>query len=253
MHGKADVHVHTKYSGVSEYGMLRFPESISKPEDVVKIAKQTGLNVVCITDHNTITGAMRASKFVSTSDGVQVVVGEEITRGGLQVDVLPLGEVKDLEPYDGVVVGGPMIMDWHRSAVKFLKKHRSTLQHKPLAVFMLAMSLTQTGETSVDGLAVTIDENLPKPPKKPGSLSFREKYTQLSHYLQPVLKAARPARPVSIGVFGGRLEYGRLKWWAVLFAMLIIQAPAGERRNWQVIRAWAANLVPLLTEDWKGS
>jgi menaquinone-dependent protoporphyrinogen oxidase len=182
----------------------------------------------------------------STADVAQVV-GEEIAKGGLQVDVLPLADVKELELYDGVVVGGPMIMGWHRSALKFLKKHRSNLQRKPLAIFVLAMSLTQTGEASVDGLTVTVDENLPKPPQKPGNLSFREKYARLSHYLQPVLKAARPARPVSIGFFGGRLEYGRLKWWVVLFAMLIIQAPAGEKRNWPAIRAWAASLVPLLS------
>jgi menaquinone-dependent protoporphyrinogen oxidase len=187
----------------------------------------------------------------STADVAQVV-GEEFTKGGLLVDVLPLADVNDLKPYDGVVVGAPMIMGWHRSALKFLKKHRTSLQHKPLAVFVLAMSLTQTGETSVDGLAVTVDENLPKSPKKPDSLSFRENYARLSHYLQPVLKAARPARPASIGFFGGRLEYGRLKWWAVLFAMLIIQAPAGEKRNWPAIRAWAASLVPLLSGQGEG-
>jgi hypothetical protein len=38
------------------------------------------------------------------------------------------------------------------------------------------------------------------------------------------------------------LEYGRLPWWAVLFVMLVIQAPAGDRRNWPAIRAWAAEL-----------
>jgi hypothetical protein len=47
-------------------------------------------------------------------------------------------------------------------------------------------------------------------------------------------------------VFGGWLEYGRLKWWAVLFAMLVIQAPAGDRRNWEMIRAWAAELPAAL-------
>jgi len=67
----------------------------------------------------------------------------------------------------------------------------------------------------------------------------------LANYLRPIARAARPAVPVSIGFFGGRLEYGRLPWWAVLFAMVIIQAPAGERRNWPVIRAWAADLVPI--------
>ncbi len=177
----------------------------------------------------------------STAEVAQAV-GEEIARSGLLVDILPLNEIKDLEAYDGVVVGGPMIMGWHRAALRFLKKHRATLQRIPLAVFVMAMSLTQTGETSVRGIRVTVDEKLPKPPQKEGSLNFKERYARLSNYLHPILSATHPAKPVSIGVFGGRLEYGRLKWWAVLFAMLIIQAPAGERRNWNAIREWAAGL-----------
>jgi menaquinone-dependent protoporphyrinogen oxidase len=183
----------------------------------------------------------------STAEVAQVV-GEEIAKSGLQVDVLPVVQVRDLAPYDGVVVGGPMIMGWHRPALGFLKKHRSTLQHIPLAVFALAMSLTQTGETSVGGVEVYVDQNLPKPPKNAGKLSFRENYARLSNYIQPILKAVQPARPVSIGVFGGRMEYGRLKWWAVLFAMLIVQAPAGEKRNWPAIQAWASNLGSLLAK-----
>jgi menaquinone-dependent protoporphyrinogen oxidase len=177
----------------------------------------------------------------STAEVAQVV-GEEITKNGLQVEVLPISEVKDLAAYDGVVVGGPMIMGWHRSASGFLKKHRSAFQHIPLAVFVMAMSLTQTSEKGVGDVPLTVDENLPKPPSKEGSLTFKERYARLSNYLRPILSAVRPAKPVSIGVFGGRLEYGRLKWWAVLFAMLIIQAPAGDRRNWPAIRSWAARL-----------
>lgn len=177
----------------------------------------------------------------STAEVAQAV-GEEIAKSGLQVDVVPIHEVKGLNVYDGVVVGGPMILGWHRGATGFLKKNRQALQHIPLAVFALAMSLTQTGETSLNGVAVCVDEKLPKPPAKEGSLNFRERYATLSNYLRPIFQATRPARPVSIGIFGGRLEYGRLKWWAVLFAMLIVQAQAGEHRNWPAIRAWAAGL-----------
>ena len=177
----------------------------------------------------------------STAEVAQAI-GEEITRDGLQVDVLPLAEVENLDAYDGVVVGGPMIMGWHRGARNFLKKHRRVFQRIPLAVFVTAISLTQTGETSLDGMPVLVDEKLPKPPQKAGSLNFRDRYARLSNYLRPILKATRPAKPASIGIFGGRLEYGRLKWWAVLFVMLIIQAQAGDRRNWAAIRAWAAGL-----------
>ena len=170
------------------------------------------------------------------------VIGEEIAKSGVQVDILPIEEIKDLLPYDGVVVGGPMIMGWHRGALRFLKKFRDDFQRTPLAVFIMAMSLTQTGETGENDTLTYIDEKLAKLPEKAGSLNFRERYARISHYLNPVFQAIRPAKPKCIGVFGGRLEYGRLKWWAVLFAMLIIQAPAGDRRNWLAIRSWAADL-----------
>ena len=177
----------------------------------------------------------------STVDVAQAV-GEEIAKSGLQVDVLPIGEVEDLQAYDGVVVGGPMIMGWHRTALRFLKKNRQAFQQIPLAVFVMAISLTQTSETSLDGVPVSVDDELSKAPENEERLNFRERYARLSNYLGPILKAIRPSKPVSIGVFGGRLEYGRLKWWAVLFVMLIIQAPAGDKRNWEAIRAWAAGL-----------
>ncbi len=173
---------------------------------------------------------------------VAKIVGEEIAKSGAKVEILPLGEVKNIETYDGVVVGAPMIMGWHREASRFLKRNRKVFQRIPFAVFVMAMSLTQTRKTIVSGVPIDVDENLPKPPQKEGSLSFRERYTQLSKYLNHILSATHPVKPASIGVFGGRLEYGRLKWWAVLFAMLIIQAPAGDRRNWTAIRSWAAGL-----------
>src|SRR3989337_2325624 len=96
---------------------------------------------------------------------VAQAVGEEIAKSGLQVDDLPLSEIKDLEAYDAVVVGGPMIMGWHRANLRFLRKHRDAFKRIPLAVFVMAMRLTQTGETSIGGVPVYVDEKLPKPPE----------------------------------------------------------------------------------------
>jgi menaquinone-dependent protoporphyrinogen oxidase len=182
-----------------------------------------------------------ASMAGSTAEVAQAVA-EELAKCGWQAEVVPLEQVQDLQAYEAVVVGGPMIMGWHRAAARFLKRNRATFQRMPLAVFVTAMSLTQDGETRSKGESIYVDPNLPKLPQKAGSLSFQERYARLSNYLRPILQATRPAKPASIGVFGGRLEYGRLKWWAVLFAMLVIQAPAGERRNWSAIREWAAGL-----------
>jgi menaquinone-dependent protoporphyrinogen oxidase len=192
-----------------------------------------------------------ASMAGSTAEVAQAVA-EEFSKCGWQADVLPLEQVKDLQDYDGVVVGGPMIMGWHRAATRFLKRNRAAFQSMPLAVFVTAMSLTQDGETRSKGGSIYVDPNLPKPPQKAGSLSFQERYARLSNYLRPIFQSTRPSKPASIGVFGGRLEYGRLKWWAVLFAMLVIRAPAGERRNWPAIREWAAGLPAAFQPEGAG-
>jgi len=181
----------------------------------------------------------------STADVAQAVA-EEIARSGLQVDVLPFSQASNLAVYDAVVVGAPMIMGWHRAALRFLRNNRRVLQRIPVAIFVMCMSLTRTAETSVGGVPVYVDETLPKPPETEGRLSFRERYARLANYVYPILKASGQATPASIGVFGGRLDYGRLKWWAVFFAMVVIQAPAGDRRNWTAIRSWAAALPATL-------
>lgn len=177
----------------------------------------------------------------STAEIAQTVA-EEIAKRGLEVEVLPLDQVQTLDRYAGIVLGAPMIMGWHRAALRFLRKNRKPLQHIPLAVFVSAMSLTKVDEPGLSRIPLTIDTKLVKAPQKDGQLTFRERYAQPLNYLKPILKAARPVTPASIGIFGGRLEYGRLKWWAVLFAMLVIQAPAGDKRNWEAIRDWAASL-----------
>ena len=76
MTGKADLHVHSKYSGLSKILFVKYPDSISEPRDILRNAEQRGLDVVCITDHNSIRGAMEARKIESP---VEVVVGEEIS------------------------------------------------------------------------------------------------------------------------------------------------------------------------------
>jgi len=80
MEGKADTHCHTKHSGLTKIGFLRFPDCISEPAAVVKAAERAKLNVLCVTDHNSIRGGVEAKRLASQ---VEVVVGEEAkTTGG---------------------------------------------------------------------------------------------------------------------------------------------------------------------------
>jgi menaquinone-dependent protoporphyrinogen oxidase len=184
----------------------------------------------------------------STAD-VAAAIGEELAKAPAQVDVRPMAGVESIDDYDAIVAGGPMIMGWHRPARGFLHKHRRGLAKIPFAVFVTAMSLTETGTSVIEGVPVVVDERLPRPPAQPGHLTFKERYARTEGYLRPILRSVRPARPISLGLFGGRLEYGRLKWYAVLFVMVLLKVPAGDRRNWDAIRAWAATLRAHLDLD----
>ena len=173
---------------------------------------------------------------------VAAAIAEELATSAVQVEVRPMAAVPSIDGYDAVVVGGPMILGWHRQARAFLRRHRKQLGRIPFAVFVMAMSLTETGERDIDGSVVVVDDRLPKPPHREHHLSFKERYARLPNYVGPILRSVRPALPRSIGMFGGRLEYGRLKWYAVMFVMVFLKVPAGDRRNWEAIRSWAASL-----------
>lgn len=177
----------------------------------------------------------------STAEVAQSV-GEEIAGEGVEVDVLPLEKVTDLTAYNAVVLGAPMIMGWHQSAINFLKKHRKALENKPLAIFAMALSLTSTGEMDTKGVPVCLDQILAKPPRNPQHPNFRESFTSITRYASPILHAAGATKPVSVAFFGGRLDFTRLRPLPMLFAMLVIQAQPGDRRNWQAIRTWAGSL-----------
>jgi len=74
---KADMHIHTKYSGLMKYMGLKFPDSVEEPKNVMKWARKNDIDVVAITDHNTIRGALETKK-LEKEYGVEVIVGSEI-------------------------------------------------------------------------------------------------------------------------------------------------------------------------------
>ena len=160
------------------------------------------------------------------------------------MEALSVEKVGRLEAYDTLVLGAPMIMGWQRMSLRFLKKNRSTLKRIPLAVFVTCMSLTKIAGTAIQGVPVSVDENLPKPAQNEARLPFKERYARLSNYLRPILHAC-PVKPVSVGIFSGRLEYGHMRWWAMIFVILILQAQAGDKRNSEAILAWAMDLPAL--------
>ncbi|HKC91979.1 MAG TPA: PHP domain-containing protein [Candidatus Limnocylindria bacterium] len=63
---RLDMHMHTEYSRDSRVALAQFAE----------LAREAELGAVCITDHDTIEGALRLREM---NTGLQVIVGEEIT------------------------------------------------------------------------------------------------------------------------------------------------------------------------------
>jgi predicted metal-dependent phosphoesterase TrpH len=66
--GRADLHMHTTFS-----------DGWPSPHELVKHAASIGLNVIAVTDHDTIEGGLRAADHASKRGGCEVVIGEEIS------------------------------------------------------------------------------------------------------------------------------------------------------------------------------
>jgi menaquinone-dependent protoporphyrinogen IX oxidase len=173
---------------------------------------------------------------------VATEIGKELAINGRQVDVRRLEEVTGLDDYDAVVVGAPMILGWHSAALKFIKQNQTALTHKKVAYFCTALSLTRTDDSIIHSIPLQMDPDLAIPPVHAGRLSFKERYSTPTNYLNPILKAAPAVKPLRIGFFGGKLEMFRLKFWQAAFVMIIIRAQPGDVRNWPFIQTWAREL-----------
>lgn len=73
---KGDLHVHSKYSARPSQWILRklgCPESFIMPQEIYKISKARGMDIVTITDHNTVDGVLEIA------DRPDVLIAEEVT------------------------------------------------------------------------------------------------------------------------------------------------------------------------------
>lgn len=177
---------------------------------------------------------------------VAEAVAEEMRAAGVEVDLRPAKDDPSPAGFDAVVVGGPMIMGWHRQAARYVVRHREELADVPTAFFITAMSLTETGDDQAAGLPIVKDSWLVKEPGKPGRLSYRERYALPAHYLEGTAKKAPEVRPRSVAFFAGSLDLTTMNLLEKLFVLLMIGATPGDGRHWDAIREWAQSLPGLL-------
>jgi len=108
-------------------------------------------------------------------------------------------------------------------------------------------------EETARAASIYLDPLLGHPPQAEGTLRIWENMHLLSSFLDSVRIRAPQVKPGSIGVFRGTLDYSQLRLTHWLFiklgSLFTKRIPAGDFRNWQAIRAWAATLYSVLLQQ----
>jgi menaquinone-dependent protoporphyrinogen oxidase len=162
-----------------------------------------------------------ASRTGSTAE-VAEAIGKTLSAGGAQVDVLPMGEIDDLSPYQAVVAGSAIRgAKWLPEAVQFIQAHRAALAQKRFAMFTVCITM---------------------------AMKNAENYrSAVMGWVAPVRAMVKP---LSEGLFAGKLDFRTMPFnrdtlmfrLSVAFGVL----PRGDRRDWQAVRAWAEALTLVL-------
>jgi predicted metal-dependent phosphoesterase TrpH len=108
---KADLHVHSCHSGYARhFKWLRARESHSTPDDIYRVARARGMDLVCITDHDSLDGCL---EFLDRHpEAPDFIAGEEISclvpdAPGLRIHLGAIGMTeavhRDVQPLRGNV------------------------------------------------------------------------------------------------------------------------------------------------------
>ncbi|OUD14131.1 flavodoxin domain-containing protein [Thioflexithrix psekupsensis] len=151
-----------------------------------------------------------------STQGVAHAIGAELVKQGLTLDIRYLLDVKDIKPYDVVIIGAPIRMGhWLSEAQQFLTVHQNVLKNKKVALFVVCM---------------TLHEDTP------------ENRAKVLGMMQPTLALVDS---IDTGLFAGAMRPTKLKFFWRLLAR-ITHVPEGDFRDYEIIRAWARGLASKL-------
>lgn len=158
-----------------------------------------------------------ATRYGATAD-ISEAIGAVLREHELTVDVLPVEQVDNLNPYGAVVLGSAVYAgNWRKDAAAFLERHEQQLATRPVWLF----SSGPTGEG--------------KPSELMQGWQFPEAQKVLVEHIQPQ----------DIAFFHGVLDTQRLNF-AEKLIVKALRAPVGDYRDWETIREWAASIAHTL-------
>lgn len=133
-------------------------------------------------------------------------------KNGFEVDVQTFNTVKSIDGYTGVVVGAPVNgMSWRTEAYDFIKNNKDKLSEIPVTYYLVSY-LLKTGRVSIQGKIKDC-----------------------------IKKAVNEVEPVSVGMFGGRIESEMPAPIRLLFGVKK-NAPIDVRDLYEV-DGWAEHIV----------
>jgi menaquinone-dependent protoporphyrinogen oxidase len=159
-----------------------------------------------------------ATKHYSTGE-IALAIAEELRKlPQLQVDLERVEDVRDIMPYEVVVLGSAVYMgQWRDEAADFLKKYAGELTRRTVWLFSSGPIGEGDPKTLMKGW--TFPENL-----------------------QPYADCIKPR---DVALFHGKLE----RDWLNLFekaAIKFVKAETGDSRDWDMIRNWAKGIAETL-------
>jgi menaquinone-dependent protoporphyrinogen oxidase len=165
--------------------------------------------------------------------GTSAEIAKVLSGEGFDVKVVNAKEekVKDISPYDLIVVGSGMQMGkWTGEAEDFIKKYQKELTNKKLAIFVSAMKTVSELEGKVEDV------------EKNRKICLDDKIAKYNLH------------PIAVGYFGGILDFNKMnvifrKTFGFIRPQLekdgFQQTSPGvyELRNFEEINAWAKELA----------
>lgn len=155
-----------------------------------------------------------SSRHGSTLD-IGATIAEELRSAGFESEAVSPGDVTGLDGVDALVVGSAVYMSqWTEDARNFISHHSAELRELPLWAFSAGLSGVPMGNV--------------QDPRRIG----------------PALLAINP---IDHQTFKGAMDFAKLTLRERSVARLG-NAPEGDYREWDKVRAWAQQIAKDLTE-----
>jgi len=154
-------------------------------------------------------------------------IGNDLCDQGFRVDLRLVTNVQSVSAYDAIIVGSALYeFAWLMDAKEFLKQNQTDLAQLPTAYFIV-------------GASMAVDT----PETREMAKTF---------FVDPVLNEFPDITPLSIGLFGGAVdfaanEYNIFEWVVLKFLGLFLgYTDSADWRKWEAIDLWSKELAGKL-------